>query len=108
MRLLRMMVAMTVLLVASVGTSQASGGNQCAYLKAQIQAKLTTIETYESSIKMGKNQGKALRTVKNPLPLILQKINDLEEYITDYEQKRDNLLIRVSSYASIYNAICKP
>jgi hypothetical protein len=107
MRLLRMMVTMTVLLVASVGTSQASRDNRCAFLKAQIKAELTTIETYESSIKMGKEQGKALRTVKNPLPSILKKIKDLEENIPDYEQKRDNLLIRVSSYASIYKAICK-
>ena len=42
MRLLRMIVVMTVLLVAGVGNSQASGDNQCAYLKAQIIANLVT------------------------------------------------------------------
>ena len=42
MRLLRMMVVMTVLLVAGVDNSQASGDNQCAYLKAQIIANLVT------------------------------------------------------------------
>lgn len=51
MRLLRMMIVMTVLLVASVGTSQASGDNQCAYRKAQIIANPVTARNLKIAAK---------------------------------------------------------
>ena len=51
MRLLRMMVVMTVLLVAGVRNSQASGDNQCAYLKAQIIENLVTARNLKIATK---------------------------------------------------------